>query len=324
MPPNATLEINLTMVGWKKISNVTTDGGVVKKVLKESESWQRPNEGATVTIRYTARLTDGTIFDEYTTNPLQFVIDGSQAPCEGLELALMQMKKGETALVSMEAKYAFGEAGATFPKAKVPPGASVEYEVEVVDFQKGKDTWEIIDVDEKIKEAATSKERGTVAFKANKLERCVDLWERAIQAVEQDDKFSHEQKKAAKEIRRACNLNLAAVHLKTRRSEEARKAADKVLETDSYNLKALYRRAQAYMQTEDWLEASQDIKKALSVEPDNVDFKLLARKLKAAEAEAARGTAQMWSSTFKKMGAAPAAEKKENSAPPAAEPMTEG
>ena len=48
IPPNATLAIDLELVSWKTVSNVTEDKKVVKKILKEGEGYERPNEGALV------------------------------------------------------------------------------------------------------------------------------------------------------------------------------------------------------------------------------------------------------------------------------------
>lgn len=48
VPPNATLEINLELVSWKTVSEVTDDNKVIKKILKEGEGYERPNEGAVV------------------------------------------------------------------------------------------------------------------------------------------------------------------------------------------------------------------------------------------------------------------------------------
>jgi FK506-binding protein 4/5 len=42
-----------------------------------------------------------------------------------------------------------------------------------------------------------------------------------------------------------------------------------VLEVDSKNVKALYRRAQAYIETADLDQAESDIKKALEIDPNN-------------------------------------------------------
>nr|XP_023917225.1 70 kDa peptidyl-prolyl isomerase-like [Quercus suber]POF04666.1 peptidyl-prolyl cis-trans isomerase fkbp65 [Quercus suber] len=49
---------------------------------------------------------------------------------------------------------------------------------------------------------------------------------------------------------------------------------------DSKNVKALYRRAQAYIQLVDLDLAEQDIKKALEIDPDSRDVKLESKTLK--------------------------------------------
>lgn len=51
VPPNATLHITLELVSWKIVSEVTDDKKVIKKILKEGEGFERPNEGAVVKCR---------------------------------------------------------------------------------------------------------------------------------------------------------------------------------------------------------------------------------------------------------------------------------
>ena len=46
LPPNATLEIELELISWKTVSEVTDDNKVIKKILKEGEGCERPNDGA--------------------------------------------------------------------------------------------------------------------------------------------------------------------------------------------------------------------------------------------------------------------------------------
>lgn len=48
VPPNANLLINLELVSWKTVSDVTRDKKVLKKILKEGEGYERPNDGAVV------------------------------------------------------------------------------------------------------------------------------------------------------------------------------------------------------------------------------------------------------------------------------------
>lgn len=56
VPPNATLEITLELVSWKTVSDITKDKKVLKKILKEGEGYERPNDGAVVQGNLTERL----------------------------------------------------------------------------------------------------------------------------------------------------------------------------------------------------------------------------------------------------------------------------
>lgn len=48
VPPNATLIIKLHLISWKTVTDITNDKKVLKKILKETEGYERPNEGAMV------------------------------------------------------------------------------------------------------------------------------------------------------------------------------------------------------------------------------------------------------------------------------------
>lgn len=48
VPPNATLIIDLELLSWKSVEDVTDDKRVVKKILKAGEGYDKPNDGATV------------------------------------------------------------------------------------------------------------------------------------------------------------------------------------------------------------------------------------------------------------------------------------
>lgn len=66
-----------------------------------------------------------------------------------------------------------------------------------------------------------------------------------------------------------CNLNNAACKLKLKDYKEAVNLCTTVLELDSRNIKALYRRAQGYIQLVELDLAEMDIQKALEIDPDN-------------------------------------------------------
>ncbi len=76
------LEASLELVSWKKVEKVTDDGLVVKKTLKESKEWKRPNEEAMVKLHMVGRLQDGTVFDDRGHgSPVEITIDGGMTIC---------------------------------------------------------------------------------------------------------------------------------------------------------------------------------------------------------------------------------------------------
>ncbi|KAL6188890.1 hypothetical protein ACLB2K_040281 [Fragaria x ananassa] len=301
VPTNATLGITLELVSWKTISDVTKDKKVLKKALKEGEGYERPNDGAVVQVKMVGKLHDGTIFTKkgHGTEPFEFKIDEEQV-IDGLDRAVKSMKKGEVALVTIQPEYAFGSSESTQELAIVPANSTVYYEVELVSFVKEKESWDM-NTQEKIEAAGKKKEEGNALFKAAKYERASKRYEKAVRYIEYDSSFSDDEKQQAKVLKITCNLNDAACKLKLKKYKEAEKLCTKVLELDSRNVKALYRRAQAYIQLVDLDLAELDIKKALEIEPNNKDVKLEYKLLKEKVREYNKKDAQFYGNIFAKM-----------------------
>eukprot|EP00890_Picochlorum_soloecismus_P002491 jgi/Picsp_1/3242/NSC_06082-R1_rotamase fkbp 1 len=301
LQPNSPIELRLKLLGWHKVEWVTKDKSVIKKTLNSPEDWKHPNAGAVVTVSYTGMLSDGTIFDHRgEDNPLIFVTEEDQSPCEGLESAIMKMKLGEHALVTIKPEYGFGSQTTRQSQAIVPGESTLTYDVILRAFNNAKESWDMETV-EKLEAAHSLKEKGNQAFKAGRLARALTFWERAKSFVEFHDSFDSESKLKAKSMLRSIDLNMSAAHLKNDNIGMAQTLASKVLENDPYNMKALYRRAQTYIRNGDWVEASQDIKTALGSEPKNKDFVLLAKQLKLAESRSSKNEAKIWASTFAKL-----------------------
>ncbi|KAM0028992.1 putative peptidylprolyl isomerase [Helianthus debilis subsp. tardiflorus] len=126
IPANATLQIALEILSWKVVSNVTDDKKVVKKILKE-EGYERPNEGAVVQVKLIGKLQDGTMFIKKghdDSESFEFKEDEEQV-IDGLDRAVMTMKKGEVALLKVAPEHAFGSTGSEQELAVVPPNAIV-------------------------------------------------------------------------------------------------------------------------------------------------------------------------------------------------------
>ncbi|KAF9669497.1 hypothetical protein SADUNF_Sadunf14G0113600 [Salix dunnii] len=302
VPPNATLEITLELLSWKTVSDVMKDKKVMKKTLKEGEGYERPDDGTVVQVKLIGKLEDGTIFvkkGHEEEPPFEFKIDEGQV-IEGLDRAVKTMKKGEVALVTIQPEYAFGRSESQQDLATVPVNATVYYEVEMISFTKEKESWDM-NTQEKIEAAGMKKEEGNAWFKAGKYERASRRYDKAAKFIEYDSSFTDEEKQQSKVLKISCKLNNAACKLKLKDYKEAEKLCTKVLELDGRNVKALYRRAQAYIQLVDLDLAEIDIKRALEIDPDNRDVKLEYKILKDKVREYNKKEAQFYSNIFAKM-----------------------
>lgn len=312
VPPGSALEVEVTLDAIHEVTEVAP--GVTKKILEDSTEWRTANEGAKVTIRYKATLGDGTVFDEVPEgSEVEITTDDEQVP-EGLDLALMKMKKGERALVTItDPKLAFGAAGHQGRLAAVPPDASpVIYDIALVSMVTAKEKWEM-NGEEKVTAAQAVKDKGNAAYKAGKLDRAARLYGRAVELVGEKDlggaagdkDGGPETRAQLKELRKSAWLNLAAVELKRGHLREAEKNATKVLEADPANVKALYRRAQALTGLQDLLEAERDVKAALEVEPASTDLLALSKRLKVLIRQLNKKEAGLYKSMFRALGKGP-------------------
>lgn len=302
IPPSSILSIDLELVSFKPVINVTCDLGVLKKILKEGEGTLTADEGAAVTIRYTAKLVDGTLLEKRGfdgENALKFITDEEQVVA-GLDQAVTTMKKGEHAIVTVKPDYGFGNTEVKRDLAMVPPCSTIIFEVEMMEFTKEKDPREM-NKHERIQMAQRKKEEGNLLFKNGKYQRAMKKYEKATDCINEDEHFEDDDQKIVKSLRVSCWLNGAAACLKQSYFQEAIKQCCKVLEIESCNVKALYRRAQAFMETADLHLAELDIKKALAIEPQNREVKLIQKTLKQLQSESNKRDAKLYTTMFARL-----------------------
>ncbi|TWJ09411.1 FKBP-type peptidyl-prolyl cis-trans isomerase [Altererythrobacter ishigakiensis] len=104
-----------------------------------------PNDGDVAFIKYKGTLDDGTVFDEASSSPFPPGIfpDGvpmlveKGAVVDGFYEGLKQMQKGGTYELFIPAELAYGDAPP--PGSDIPPGANLNFEVELVDFMSQAD-----------------------------------------------------------------------------------------------------------------------------------------------------------------------------------------
>ncbi|XP_073007849.1 70 kDa peptidyl-prolyl isomerase-like [Typha latifolia] len=323
VPPNATLHVELELVSWKTVTEVGEEKKILKKILKEGEGYERPNEGATVKVKFIGKLEDGTVFVKKghdAEEPFEFKTDEEQV-IEGLDQAVVTMKKGEVALLTIPPEHAFGPSESKQDLVVIPPNSTVYYEVEMISFVKEKESWDMNNT-EKIEAAGKKKEEGNAWFKLGKYAKASKRYEKAAKYIDYDSSFSEEEKKQSKALKITCNLNNAACKLKLKDYKQAEKLCGKVLEIESSNVKALYRRAQAYIQQADLDLAEMDIKKALEIDPDNRDVKLEYKLLKEKVKEYNKKDAKFYGNMFAKWSKLEHMEANKGVAKQEVEPMT--
>lgn len=92
-----------------------------------------PGKGARVTVHYTGKLLNGTIFDSSVkrNRPFQFNV-GTQQVIKGWDEAFLTMKKGEKRTLIIPPELGYGDKGAA---GVIPPNAWLIFDVEMIDFK---------------------------------------------------------------------------------------------------------------------------------------------------------------------------------------------
>nr|QBH73880.1 fk506-binding protein [Aphelinus abdominalis] len=110
--------------------SVSNDGGLLKEILSEGTSDEKPGIGAYVRVHYTGKLLDGTVFDSSVERgqPFKFELGLGQV-IKGWDAGIKTMKKGEKAILTCSPEYAYGKAGSP---PNIPPDATLKFEVELL------------------------------------------------------------------------------------------------------------------------------------------------------------------------------------------------
>ena len=286
---------------WIDVS-VAQDGGVKKKILTPApeDAIGPPPSGYEVTAHYTGTLkSDGSKFDSSVDRgkPFKFTIGQGQV-IKGWDEGFGSMKVGEKAILEISPEYGYGAGGSP---PKIPGGAVLIFEVELLDFQeKIKEKWEMSD-EERAEMATKLKAEGTESFKVQDFATAASKYELAGdyavgEGIEGDAVPDEER-----ELYVSCWLNAAMCHIKLKSWTEAIAATNKVLEIDqeAENVKALYRRGLARMSVGLLTEAKDDLMRAYKVENGNKDIRRALAQLKEAMAEAKRKEKAAFGSLFK-------------------------
>eukprot|EP01116_Phalansterium_solitarium_P009441 TRINITY_DN23585_c0_g1_i1.p1 TRINITY_DN23585_c0_g1~~TRINITY_DN23585_c0_g1_i1.p1 ORF type:complete len:471 (+),score=192.18 TRINITY_DN23585_c0_g1_i1:116-1414(+) len=305
IPPEATLQFEVELLDWtdhKDISDAR-DGGMMMKIVREGDGWDKPKDDGKVTVSYTVHTVDSN--ELVASAPrLTFVVGADEVP-ECLEKSVLEMKLHEKATVTVQPRYhSYGP-------------AAVRLEIELLEFEKEKAAWEM-STDEKFEVAARKRQEGNELFKEAKYKRAAKKYKAAADLFQHDANLKEEDKQRAKQLKLPCWLNLAACELKLGQLSDCKGYCDKALEIDPLNVKALFRRGCVFAAQDNWAEAFRDFERALELDPKNKDVRDELAKLKKKQAEQNKKDKQLFGGMFEKMAKLEEAREKEREQKPTA------
>ena len=200
-------------------------------------------------------------------NPIIFTI-GDGTMMKGLEIGVKSMRKGELAILNIHKDYLFG-----IPESLSPPNVSFIFHIRILEILP-KDVNFLEKKSEPIDDALKIKQQGNEFYRQEKYDQAKIKYEQAMLIVET---FKNNLK--YKEIKLALLLNFSAVFLKTNDNQKVIDYSSKILEYDSNNVKAFYRRGVALLKIENFEKAKSDLETALKLDPNNQEIQIEIRKL---------------------------------------------
>lgn len=275
VPPNATLEYDVEVLKIMKLEDISLDngGGVVKKTIREGEGYDRPTEGAKVTLRLEVREhSSGAVLLEEQEVTFEA---GSGRFCSAIDETVLVMKKGEACEVHCTDSAAFADA-----ELGLKPSANpIVFSLELVDFEKI-DLYTLQEA-ERVAHCSRRKEFGSKFFQGGESRRALKRYQHVTSALAYLDHWKDASAKAdATALRRLCHLNAAACWLKLEVWREAEVASGNVLAEEPDNVKALFRRGRALQELGEYREAERYVRKALGLEKENKEAARLLVKLR--------------------------------------------
>ena len=251
-----------------------------KSVQQAGSGHNRPNDNATVKIKYSGRVkgSDKPFVDR--SAEVQTIVLGSDPNLVwGLEEGIKNMHTGEHSTIFVSPQYGFGAVGNK--DLGIPPHAALEFDVTLVEFTRGPDS-STMDFAAKLAHMESIKNFGNAVFKAGvSLDRAQKVYAKAMGVFPYIDSLDDAQKAQVHGVQLACISNVVITKMKQGDLEEVVKQATVGLGINPKHVKLLYNRALAYLKQGLLAEGEADLKTAAAADPSNAD---VARELKGVKA----------------------------------------
>eukprot|EP00126_Sphaerothecum_destruens_P002549 Sdes_comp15980_c0_seq2m5136 len=251
-------------------------GKLIKKILKQGEG-AIPEAGDKCFVHYIGRLPSGEVFDSSCTQvdsesslegtesqdslegaPFEFRLGEGQV-IRGWDDGILSMKVGEVAELHCHPEYAYGDAGAP---PKIPPGATLIFQVRLVGFEEG-----LSRPEKRIANVEQRKLKGNALLKNAEYDMAAMEYLEAIDVLEEMDHNELNQPNAFN-LRISLYTNCSLALLKDAKLSRCIQICKKGLKFAPSNPKLLYRLGVAYMESHESSLAIQSLLDAAKASPE--------------------------------------------------------
>jgi len=248
----------------EKEIKLTEDDGITKFILVEGFG-SSPQKGQEVIVDYIGKLSNGEVFDSSISKGKQLMfVHGQGEVIKGWDIGIASMRCGEKAKLIIKSGYAYGAEG--YPP-KIPPDATLEFEIELIYFHnKSKPIPELTDT-EKEQAANEYKRLGNEYFKRDNLRQAYYGYKEGVRVIE--NTLEHERTEEMKTVWIALHTNLCLLFNKQEKWNETVKAVEEVLSREKDHPKARYLRGIANKNLKNLDEALTDLQIAFKANPND-------------------------------------------------------
>lgn len=275
------IELTLLELYSERDVSMLGDGTVMKKTIKEGRGEEAPDQGWNVVLRVdSATDADGVAIPGFTgQKELSFRCCEGDV-CDAIEGAARSMKRHEQCLVTCKAPWKVQEPKLGLGKVSFP---EVVLGLTMVSFSKVEDNtlpetiqeqWEDT-IEERIELALNRKEVASKLFKAKRFEMALDAYNKVFLTLGRIDQMREDLMEGIADLILTLELNKAACFLQLNDPSSALASANKVLQADCNNVKALFRRAKALHGVGQHLEAVKTLERLVALDKSNTEAKAL-------------------------------------------------
>jgi len=227
---------------------------------------------------------------------------GNGDVCDVLEMAVVNMKKGEQAVITCTNPTLLSDEKLGLKEVK---GEKILLTLTLTDFEKVKEHWSMNE-EEKVSYGGLRKGVGSTLFGQGRIALALERYKKVADMFSSVDNMKDETLKSkAKDLKRQCELNKAACFLKLREYADAKKSCDAVLKDQSNNVKAMYRKAQACYEMKDIQECTRGLKRLIEIDSQNRDARGLLKRAHVAQKEEDKKSKSLFQNMCKALGRGP-------------------